>query len=78
MRGDAADNASYIDFDLEKPHPKYPNPVPVQLLTPMAADKSGARQHGGVARARLPRPPLRWPGPNYRTMSIMPGSGNPK
>ena len=43
---DEADNASYIDFDLEKPHPKYPNPVPVQLLTPMAADKSGARMTG--------------------------------
>ena len=43
---DEADNASYVDFDLEKPHPKYPNPVPVQLLTPMAADKSGARMTG--------------------------------
>ena len=45
-RVDEADNASYADFELEKPHPKYPNPVPVQLLTPMAADKSGARMDG--------------------------------
>ena len=43
---DGADNASYADFELEKPHPKYPNQVPVQLLTPMAADKSGARMDG--------------------------------
>ena len=40
------DNASYADFELDKPHPKYPDHVPVQLLTPMAADKSGARMDG--------------------------------
>ena len=33
------DNTSYADFDLDKPHPKYPNPVAIQLLTPMAKDK---------------------------------------
>lgn len=44
---DEADNASYADFELEKPHPKFPNPVPVQLISPMAADKSGARMTVG-------------------------------
>ena len=41
-----SDNASYADFELDLPHPKYPRPVPVQLLTPMAADRSGARMDG--------------------------------
>ena len=40
----AEDNASYLDFDLDRPHPKYPNPVAVQLLTPMAKDRSGPRR----------------------------------
>lgn len=40
---DEADNASYADFELDAPHPKHPAPVPVQLLTPMAADRRGAR-----------------------------------
>ena len=43
---DEADNASYADFELDLPHPRYPQPVPVQLLTPMAADHSGARMDG--------------------------------
>ena len=43
---DESDNASYADFELDFPHPKYPQPVPVQLLTPMAADRSGARMDG--------------------------------
>jgi hypothetical protein len=43
---DELDNASYADFELDLPHPKYPQPVPVQLLTPMAADRSGARMDG--------------------------------
>ena len=40
------DNTSYADFDLDKPHPKYPNPVAIQLLTPMAKDKKGPRMTG--------------------------------
>ena len=40
---DKADNSSYADFDLEKPHPKYPEHVPVQLLTPFTSDKSGSK-----------------------------------
>ena len=40
------DGASYADFELDSPHPKFPQPVPVQLLTPMAADRSGARMDG--------------------------------
>lgn len=43
---DGEDNASYADFELDAPHPRYPQPVPVQLLTPMAADRSGARMDG--------------------------------
>ncbi|MBR0056015.1 MAG: hypothetical protein IJP66_01685, partial [Kiritimatiellae bacterium] len=43
---DEADNASYADFELDAPHPKYPAHVPVQLLTPMAANRSGARMDG--------------------------------
>ena len=43
---DEADNASYADFELDTPHPQFPQPVPVQLLTPMAADRSGARTDG--------------------------------
>ena len=43
---DEADNASYADFELDLPHPRYPQPVPIQLLTPMAADHSGARMDG--------------------------------
>ena len=38
---DEADNASYVDFDLDHPHPKFPEPVPVQLLNPMRADRTG-------------------------------------
>ena len=38
---DEADNASYVDFDLDRPHPKYPAPVAVQLLNPMRADRKG-------------------------------------
>ena len=41
---DEADNASFIDLELEEPHPKYPQHVPVQLLTPFTDDKSGWRQ----------------------------------
>ncbi len=41
---DEADNASFIDLELEAPHPKYPQHVPVQLLTPFTDDKSGWRQ----------------------------------
>ena len=37
------DDTSYLDFDLDRPHPKYPNPVAIQLLTPMAKDRSGPR-----------------------------------
>ena len=40
---DDADNASWIDLELEAPHPKYPQHVPVQLLTPFTDDKSGWR-----------------------------------
>ena len=40
---DEADDASFIDLELEAPHPKYPAPVPVQLLTPFTDDKSGSR-----------------------------------
>ena len=43
---DEADNASYADFELDSPHPKFPQPIPIQLLTPMAADKTGARMDG--------------------------------
>ena len=43
---DAGDNASYADFELDAPHPNYPAHVPVQLLTPMASDRSGARMDG--------------------------------
>ena len=43
---DESDNASYADFELDLPHPRYPQPVPVQLLTPMAANRSGARMDG--------------------------------
>ena len=43
---DEACNASYADFELDLPHPRYPQPVPVQLLTPMAADRSGPRMDG--------------------------------
>ena len=42
---DEADNASYVDFELDRPHPKYPQHVPVQLLTPMSADRTGGRGH---------------------------------
>ena len=41
---DEADNASFIDLELEAPHPKYPQRMPVQLLTPFTDDKSGWRQ----------------------------------
>ena len=37
------DNASYVDFELEKPHPKYGKQVPIQLINPMAASKVGPR-----------------------------------
>lgn len=40
---DERDNSSYADFELEKPHPKYPAPVPIQLLTPFTPDKSGSK-----------------------------------
>ena len=46
---DAADNASYADFELDAPHPRYPAHVPIQLLTPMASDRSGARMDGRSA-----------------------------
>ena len=38
-----ADNESYLDFELEAPHPKYPDAVPVQLITAMEEDRSGPR-----------------------------------
>ena len=37
------DNASYVDFELDKPHPKYGKQVPIQLINPMAASKAGPR-----------------------------------
>ena len=37
------DDSSYLDFELEKPHPKYPAPVAIQLLTPMARDAKGVK-----------------------------------
>ena len=37
------ENSSWADFELEGPHPKYPQHVPIQLLTPFTADKSGSR-----------------------------------
>ena len=40
------DNTSYFDVELDIPHPKYPTPVAVQLLTPMAKDKKGPRMVG--------------------------------
>ena len=43
----AEDNTSTIDFDLDRPHPKYPDPVAIQLLTPMAKDRSGPRRDDG-------------------------------
>ena len=40
------DDTSYADFDLDRPHPKYPAPVAIQLLTPMAKDRKGPRMEG--------------------------------
>ena len=44
---DKAENSSYADFELEHPHPKYPDHVPVQLLTPFTSDKSGSKMDAG-------------------------------
>ena len=38
---DETDGASYADFELDGPHPKYPQHVPVQLLTAMSAERTG-------------------------------------
>ena len=43
---DDADGESYADFELDAPHPKYPAHVPVNLLTQMAADRSGPVMDG--------------------------------
>ena len=40
---DDKDDSSWADFELEAPHPKYPQQVPVQLMTPYPSDKSGSR-----------------------------------
>lgn len=40
------DDASYLELALDRPHPKYPAPVAIQLLTPMAADRRGPRMCG--------------------------------
>ncbi len=45
------DNASFIDFELEKPHPKYPQPVVVQLLTPMTKDKKPCMENASIGMA---------------------------
>lgn len=39
----ARDNESYFDLELEKPHPRYPEDVPVQMMTQMADAHFGAR-----------------------------------
>lgn len=41
------DDASYIDFELETPHPQYPKQVPIQLINPMSATKIGPRMEPG-------------------------------
>ena len=40
------DGSSYADFELDRPHPKYPQHVPVQLLTAMSADRTGPVMDG--------------------------------
>ena len=43
---DAEDGKSYADFELDRPHPKYPEHVPVNLLTQMSEDRNGAVMDG--------------------------------
>ena len=43
-----SDDSSYGDFELERPHPKYPQPVPVQILTPMEKDGNRPRMSGNM------------------------------
>ncbi len=55
---DEKDGASYADFELDAPHPKYPARIPVNLLTQMAADRSGPvmdgkRRHPGYFGSSL-------------------------
>ena len=40
---DDKDDSSWADFELESQHPKYPQHVCVQLLTPFPDDKSGSK-----------------------------------
>lgn len=35
------DNASYVDFELDKPHPKYRQHVPIQTANPMSPTRDG-------------------------------------
>jgi len=44
---DDKDNESYVDFELDKPHPKYPNQVPIQTANPMRADRTGPKLEPG-------------------------------
>ena len=43
---DAKDGDSYADFELDRPHPKYPAHVPVNLLTRMSEDRNGPVMDG--------------------------------
>ena len=43
---DEKDGASYADFELDAPHPKYPARVPVNLLTQMSPDRTGPVMDG--------------------------------
>ena len=41
-----ADGESYADFELDRVHPKYPAPVPVNLMTQMSEDRTGPVMDG--------------------------------